>query len=147
MMLKKYLSRRVSCLLQNDVVCRSCGVVGEYEERPHEIHGAGIYCTACGAFIKWKGKGNNKNKRNKNSKHRDKHKKDGPMVCAWCGIHEDETEMHFEIDHIIPIEDGGPDVFENTRPLCSACHWLRNAELHRVKYIRRHGKQFGEVLT
>lgn len=47
-----------------------------------------------------------------------------------------ETNMGFEIDHIFPIEDGGEDVFENTQPLCSACHWLRNAERHRVKYLK-----------
>jgi 5-methylcytosine-specific restriction endonuclease McrA len=60
----------------------------------------------------------------------------GPLICRWCGIKETETNMGFEIDHILPLEDGGQDVFENTQPLCSACHWLRNAERHRVKYLK-----------
>ncbi|WP_092486939.1 HNH endonuclease [Desulfoscipio geothermicus] len=65
----------------------------------------------------------------------------GPLRCHWCGVYENETKAHFELDHIIPLEDGGEDVFSNTRPLCSACHWSRNAELHRMKYFRKLDEQ------
>ena len=119
-----------------EIVCRECGSLN-YTEEPHEMHGAKISCADCGTFIKWKGKGNRKNRRNKNPDHMNRWRKKGPLVCHWCGITEGETAAHFELDHIMPLENGGQDVFENTRPLCSACHWSRNAELHRMRLLRR----------
>lgn len=119
-----------------DIACRACGSTN-LEDFPHDIHGTGVKCADCGRHVKWLGKGNRKNRRNKNSDHRHRWKAQGPLKCHWCGIVEDETAAHFEIDHILPLEDGGEDVFENTRPLCAACHWSRNAELHRMKFLRR----------
>jgi len=46
-----------------DIKCRFCGSES-YREKPHYLHGAGLYCTECGKFIKWKGKGNKKKRRN-----------------------------------------------------------------------------------
>lgn len=41
--------------------------------------------------------------------------------CQRCNFH-DPTGKVFELDHIIPLEDNGPDTFENTWLLCKDCH-------------------------
>lgn len=33
-----------------------------------------------------------------------------------------------EIDHIIPLKDGGPDTDENCRGLCKPCHDAKTAK-------------------
>ena len=46
---------------------------------------------------------------------------DGAYTCR-CGAHADE------VDHIIPVADGGTDHPSNLRGLCSRCHAQRHAE-------------------
>jgi len=41
--------------------------------------------------------------------------------CEQCNFH-DPTGKTFELDHRVPLEDGGPDTFENTWLLCKDCH-------------------------
>ncbi len=115
-------------------VCQGCGS-GEFAERPHELHGSGLWCADCGRFFKWVGKGGRIIRRN--DRWRGEWRALGTLICQFCGITEAETTMGFEIDHIIEIEDGGRDEFANTRPLCSNCHWIRNAQKYRVKHERR----------
>ena len=103
----------------------------------NEIHGYGIWCVNCGKFQRWTGKGKEKKA---TTKHRKKYRKNGEMVCDLCGITESEAkqmEMHFEIDHREAEQFGGKDEFENTRPLCSACHYDKTARENRTKGIRK----------
>lgn len=46
----------------------------------------------------------------KNAKHR----------CELCGIHGREKSL--DIDHIVPINKGGPNVIENMQALCYTCN-------------------------
>lgn len=115
--------------------CHSTHVVTKIAETgPHY---AGIWCLDCGRHLQWISKPDTGQAKRRNAKWYKKWREYGPLICHWCGIKETETDMGFEIDHIVPIEEGGPDIFENTRPLCSACHWLRNTEKHRVKYLKK----------
>jgi 5-methylcytosine-specific restriction enzyme A len=33
-----------------------------------------------------------------------------------------------EVDHIIPVAEGGPDTLDNAQPLCRSCHWKKTRE-------------------
>lgn len=68
--------------------------------------------------------------------HRDK-TPDGIIRCAWCSIAENERTGGFEIHHVIALEDGGPDVPENTLPLCTHCHRKQQMDRARVRGLRR----------
>jgi len=119
--------------------CKRCGSTN-LVEKPAEngTHHSALYCADCGRWVKWNPKPKDANEPPdvNNEKWRKKWRKklNGELVCFWCGIKESETRMSFHIDHVLPREKGGQDVFENTQPLCAACHWLRHAERHRVKY-------------
>jgi 5-methylcytosine-specific restriction endonuclease McrA len=43
-----------------------------------------------------------------------------------CGNSRCASSFGLEIDHIIPVADGGPTTFENTWRLCKACHKLKH---------------------
>jgi 5-methylcytosine-specific restriction protein A len=47
-------------------------------------------------------------------------------ICEYCG-----NELATDVDHVIPIEDGGdPWAWENLSSLCSPCHGQKtNREL------------------
>lgn len=117
-----------------------CGLYG-CESRNVKIKSNGphneIVCAFCERHVDYLKKEKNEGKRNckNNSKFMNRHRLNGPLRCYWCGISEKVFKGGFECDHIIPIEDNGPDTFENTMPLCSACHWERNAHRHRTKNI------------
>jgi len=51
----------------------------------------------------------------------------GKLVCYMCGVKEGVTHMQFQCDHLFGIEDGGDDEFDNTRPICSSCHLIKNS--------------------
>ena len=108
----------------------------ELDKTHYDLHGYGVRCAKCKKFLKWTGKG----KADKNPKHRAKHKTNGELVCDWCGITEAEAKkmgQHFTVDHAEARQFGGEDKFENTRPLCSSCHYLKTALEHKTKGIRR----------
>lgn len=119
---------------QSADLCTSCG--GATVQIPHELHGFGLWCSSpsCKRLVRWLGKGGPPKR--KNDKWRKRWRESGPLVCRFCGKCETETRMGFEIDHIVSVEDGGADVFENTEPLCSSCHWVRNSLRHRTKRER-----------
>jgi len=101
------------------------------------VHGFGVRCAKCGKFNRWTGKG--KEKKN-NPKHRKRHRKEGEMICDWCGISESEAKemgLHFQIDHREAEDFGGSDEYENTRPLCSACHYEKTAKEHTTRGVKR----------
>ena len=53
--------------------------------------------------------------------------KHGSAECAACGNNFHAQDI--EIDHIIPLGQGGPDTEDNIRPLCKGCHSLRALKL------------------
>lgn len=42
----------------------------------------------------------------------------------------------FDIDHLVPLEDGGLDDVRNTAPLCRDCHVVKGA----LRALRRHAE-------
>jgi hypothetical protein len=118
--------------------CIGCGSTSWNLDRTHiDLHGWGIRCAKCDKFLRWTGK---EKPKAKNPKHRAKHRADGEMFCDWCGITESEAKRmghHFTIDHAEAEQFGGDDGFENTRPLCSSCHYLKTALEFKTKGIRR----------
>ena len=106
--------------------------------RPHDQHGFGVYCSRCERHLRWTGKG--KEPKPRNPQHRAQHRADGEMACDLCGITESEAKrmsLHFEIDHRKAQDFGGGDATEDTRPLCSACHYVKTAIEHRTRAERR----------
>lgn len=43
-------------------------------------------------------------------------------ICAHC-----KAEVSQELDHIIPISEGGTDAWENLQGLCITCHKAKTA--------------------
>ena len=52
-------------------------------------------------------------------------KRDG-FVCAYCGAHPPESTM--EIDHVIPVADGGDNRIVNLITACYACNRGKGGE-------------------
>ncbi len=122
-------------LSTNKLTCE-CGATA-FTLEISDLHGFGVRCAKCGKFIRWTGK--SREKKN-NPKHRKKHRKDGEMTCDWCGISESEAKemgLHFQIDHREAEDFGGSDDFENTRPLCSACHYEKTAKEHTTRGVKK----------
>jgi hypothetical protein len=69
----------------------------------------------------------------------------GVLRCAICGTKEgDGWRISYHIDHIWPVEDGGPeDDSRFTLPLCSDCHVLKGVvrakRLHAIGRSAREG--------
>ena len=49
-------------------------------------------------------------------------------LCRSCG-----AAAH-EIDHIIPVADGGGDNMANLQPLCRECHFKKTSSENRVRH-------------
>ena len=47
-------------------------------------------------------------------------------LCAMC-LERGITTAAMEVDHIIPLHQGGPDIDSNTQNLCHACHSVKTA--------------------
>jgi len=47
--------------------------------------------------------------------------------CAICG----EVKDHTQIDHIVPLWNGGTDKVDNLQVLCYECHKKKSADEHR----------------
>lgn len=118
--------------------CRVCGYVGP--QRLGAItapHGHRIECGQCVAFLGWQAKDALK-RRDLNGRHRKdwRQRHGGEMRCHWCLVLEGQTSAAFDIDHILPLEDGGPDEIRNTRPLCGDCHALRHMLVRFQRHMR-----------
>lgn len=59
----------------------------------------------------------------------------GTLTCAICGVDDHKTIAMIDIDHIIPLEDGGLDETWNTQPLCRDCHTIKNAVRVHTRHI------------
>ena len=118
------------------VVCQKCGSKNNIEKK-NDVHTAGAWCGDCGGFIKWLGNGKNMNKRkDKNAKWRKQWHDINPIYkCAVCGITEKELRWQWQCDHIIPLNDGGLDEFENTQMLCTFCHNYKHIQRDFVKAV------------
>ncbi len=46
---------------------------------------------------------------------------DRQPLCVLC-LAEGRTVAAVEVDHVIPLSEGGGDDPENLRPLCAECH-------------------------
>ena len=47
------------------------------------------------------------------------------FTCLKCG--QPYPEYNLEVDHIIPLHQGGPDNASNLQTLCKACHAAKTA--------------------
>lgn len=133
------------------VKCTKCDNEEMIEERMPDghMHYAKAICKRCGASH-WMPNPNNQKKKNIHNElfkqtHRDH---EGKFICALCGI--DETAYHrynsrnFELDHIHPTDEGGPDIYENTQILCFLCHEFKTT--HRRQKNLLIGKWSGKMI-
>ena len=71
------------------------------------------------------------------------HELSGEPFCFICGRSQSELGVGegLEIDHIVPVREGGQDKIGNLQILCSACHKHRHwAELYITKHLVRKQK-------
>ena len=70
-------------------------------------------------------------------------KKNNPRICKEC-----KSKKDLEIDHVIPLTDGGSNKQENLQWLCKICHNKKNT-LWRIKLkeseIEKLKKQLKEI--
>lgn len=45
-----------------------------------------------------------------------------PYWCAYCGAEPVTGRGGLELDHIIPVAEGGTDGLDNLQWLCASCH-------------------------
>jgi transcription elongation factor Elf1 len=118
--------------------CRRCGSTDvRVDERDDPDKPIGLACQTCGAYT-WPPKpGNENRRRDRNPKHRKQWRQRlrGVLVCAWCGVTEQQTRAGFEVDHVEALEHGGADTFENTWVLCRNCHTRRHADRCTVAHL------------
>jgi hypothetical protein len=116
--------------------CKQCGSVEVTEIINPEghLHYSRINCNDCNAMVWGKKPSNdNNNTRSHNDKLKLLHKRrDGVYRCCWCGADErifsDHLGWQFQLDHVIPISEGGLDSFENSQILCFVCHGDKRTE-------------------
>lgn len=100
-------------------------------------HYAKLLCIECGTFLVWEKKPQNIGKRvDNNQKWRNMwHELNGRQYkCAICTILEEYLPLStsWHCDHIIELQDGGEDKFENTQMLCQACHDYKNSQRRKI---------------
>ena len=106
---------------------------------PGSIHYGKLECAECGANNGWMKKPENIGKRkDKNNRWRAEWKEKG-FICAVCGASEEDYPHsgQWQVDHILPLSNGGEDIFENTMMLCTFCHTIKNIEQRRRAAIQR----------
>lgn len=57
-------------------------------------------------------------------------------ICHHAGV---------EIHHVIPQQEGGPDVYDNAAPLCPTCHSTYGANPEKRKFIRESRDAWYEI--
>jgi 5-methylcytosine-specific restriction endonuclease McrA len=48
--------------------------------------------------------------------------------CEYCQIHNDDTFLSFEIDHIIPLKHGGTNELDNLAFACPHCNQHKGSD-------------------
>lgn len=117
----------------------------QHENKIEEVlnsgpHYAKLICKDCGKWFKFISKPDNeeKERRPHNNNYRKLHKKkDKCLLCSFCGITDKDGNFLFELDHIVPLEKDGGDIFENTRILCNHCHTLRKTVMARAEKLKK----------
>ena len=61
-------------------------------------------------------------------------------LCQPC-LRQGRTTATEEIDHIVPLHQGGPDTDGNCRGVCIACHKRITAEQRRAHHKAKTAKQ------
>lgn len=59
-------------------------------------------------------------------------------ICAYCKQPESKTGK-LELDHLIPVAEGGLGTLNNARLVCGPCH-ARKSEQERLRGLQRHHK-------
>lgn len=116
--------------------CKSINVIEKMMPEGH-IHYSRIDCLDCKKMM-WGRKPENVDKRkDKNQEWRSRHKKAG-YICRICTVDSLflPLESSWHCDHIIELQEGGLDLFENTQMLCISCHSFKNSQRWRVDAIR-----------
>ena len=67
---------------------------------------------------------------------------DANPLCVLCEA-QGRTVAAQEVDHIVPLKDGGTDAWENLRGLCIPCHRKVTAEQARPDQRTRDGLVVG----
>jgi 5-methylcytosine-specific restriction endonuclease McrA len=100
-----------------------------------------VRCGGCGLHLGYlpNTESGDRRRRDRNPGHRaywlDRHA--GDLVCVLCGARRSQrARVAFDIDHLVPLEDGGPDDEWNTAPLCRDCHTIKGA----LRALRRHAE-------
>lgn len=112
--------------------CKNCGAPYTEVLTPPP-HYAKRVCPECGTFGGWVPKPENKDKRrDKNTTWRSMWEKRG-YRCGICGATKDDFPVsgQWQLDHIIQLEAGGADEFDNTMMVCTFCHTIKNVEQKR----------------
>ena len=58
-------------------------------------------------------------------------------LCEWCKAKGRTTPGH-DVDHIVPLNDGGQHELSNLQTLCKSCHSRKTAEDMRRRASRGH---------
>lgn len=125
-----------------DYSCKACGGFVEEIMLPEDnMHHGEYRCVECYRHNGWIPKPKNKDKRRDNNKNWRKKWLEKGFTCAICGATQQEyrESSQWNVDHILPLESGGEDVFENTMMLCTFCHTYKTVEQKRLKAMKRRG--------
>lgn len=49
--------------------------------------------------------------------------------CEYCLVHEDDSFLPFQVDHIVATKHGGGDEFENLAYACPHCNQFKGTDL------------------
>ena len=50
-------------------------------------------------------------------------------ICEYCLIHEDDTFLGCEVNHIISVKHGGPTVADNLTYACAFCNRQKGSDI------------------
>lgn len=153
--MEEYIKRERSIFMLDDYTIRLCPTTLHYDnEYMHEdsviklmtwVHKEEsiLMCLAIREYVKSLQK--KVQKRAYSTTHRIEIAYKSEYKCNMCGILLPPT---FEADHIIELQDGGTDTYENCQALCPNCHALKTRAniLRRDKAFKSvYGKRFQEM--
>ncbi len=59
-------------------------------------------------------------------------RRDG-FCCTYCGASALTDDIVLEVDHIVPVAEGGTDTLENLTTACRPCNWSKGP--HRLRAV------------
>ena len=117
--------------------CKSPNIIETIMPEGH-VHYSRLDCPDCGK-MGWGRKPENIGKRKDNNQEwRAIYKKNG-YFCSICTIDNLllPLESSWHCDHIVELQDGGDDSFENTQMLCVSCHSFKNSQRWKTNAMRK----------